>query len=208
MSNDNLTFEDSPIPGHREPAAFSLSHKKLAMWLFIASDSITFAAILFAYGFLRNGSADWPTPFQKSSVITAYAMTFLLVSSSLMMVLAVRAAHTQRSKALAWSGLAMSGGIGFVILHIREWLRLIAAGMGMFHNSWGLELFGAAFFSITGLHLAHVAVGTIAIAVVALGFQRGRYDAVDLEVWGLYWHFVDVVWMFIFPFVYLLNVRR
>lgn len=178
------------------------------MWLFIAADAITFAAILFAYGYLRNASTDWPTPFGKGRVITAYVMTFILVTSSLMMVLAVRAANAQsRPKALRWSGLAVLGGIAFAVLHIREWIELTAAGMRLFRNPWGSELFGAAFFSITGLHLAHVIAGTVIIAVVAIGLQRGRYNTVDLEAWGLYWHFVDVVWMFIFPFVYLLSVR-
>jgi len=179
------------------------------MWLFIAADAITFAAILFAYAYLRNASTDWPTPFGKGSVTTAYVMTFILVTSSLMMVLAVRAADAQsRPKALTWSGLAVLGGIAFAVLHVREWIEFIAAGMRMFRNPWGSELFGAVFFSITGLHLAHVIAGTVIIAVVAIGLQRGRYNSIDLEAWGLYWHFVDVVWMFIFPFVYLLSVRR
>jgi cytochrome c oxidase subunit III len=67
---------------------------------------------------------------------------------------------------------------------------------------------GAAFFSITGLHLIHVIGGVIALSVVALGYNRGRYSSADLETWGLYWHFVDLVWMFIVPMVYLLNIYK
>ena len=76
------------------------------------------------------------------------------------------------------------------------------------HDPWGSGLFGASFFSITGLHLTHVVGGVIALSVVALGYKRGRYTADDLENWGLYWHFVDLVWMFVVPMVYLLNVKK
>lgn len=192
----------------REPAAFAISHKKLAMWLFLASDAVTFGAILFAYGYLRNASPDWPTPFERGSVISAYVMTFTLVTGSLTMVLAVRASAGNKSRAAAYGLLTALAGILFALLHIREWLHLIHAGLRMFANPWGSGLFGAVFFSVTGLHLIHVFAGCIAITVVALGFRRGRYSSDDLQIWGVYWHFVEVVWMFIFPFVYLLSVRR
>ena len=68
--------------------------------------------------------------------------------------------------------------------------------------------FGATFFAITGLHLTHVVGGVIALTVVALGYKRGRYNSDDIEIWSLYWHFVDLVWMFVVPMVYLLNVAR
>ena len=69
----------------------------------------------------------------------------------------------------------------------------------------GSPLFGATFFTLTGLHMTHVTIGVIYLAIVALGFKRGKYDTEDVEVSGLYWHFVDLVWMFIFPMVYLLS---
>lgn len=209
MSKSNPAIAPSSAFEQREPAAFAISHNRLAMWLFLVSDAITFGVILFAYGYLRNASTDWPTPFGKSSVLTAYALTFTLVTGSLMMVLAGRAAGAgNRSKAALYALFTVAGGIAFAFLHVREWIDLIGAGLRMFRNPWGSGLFGAAFFSITGLHLAHVVVGTVAIAVLAFGFNRGKYGRDDLEIWGLYWHFVDVVWMFIFPFVYLLSVRR
>jgi cytochrome c oxidase subunit 3 len=94
------------------------------------------------------------------------------------------------------------------LLHIREWLGLIKEGVRLFQNPWGSGLFGAAFFTITGLHLAHVIGGVIALVIVALRYKRGRYNSDDIEISGLYWHFVDLVWMFVVPFVYLLNVAR
>jgi len=113
-----------------------------------------------------------------------------------------------KAGALRWTFITVAGGILFALLHIREWLGLIGQGVRLFQNPWGASLFGAAFFSITGLHLAHVVGGVIALTVLALGYRRGRYNSDDLETWGLYWHFVDLVWMFVVPFVYLLNVAR
>src|SRR5437667_8944900 len=95
-----------------------------------------------------------------------------------------------------------------VKLHIREWMALIGEGMTLFQTPWGTGLFGSAFFSITGLHLTHVTAGVIALIVVGIRYQRGRYKADDLEILGLYWHFVDIVWMFVVPLVYLLNLAH
>src|SRR5207248_7026595 len=89
-----------------------------------------------------------------------------------------------------------------------EWIGMIHEGVRLFSNPWGSGLFGASFFSITGLHLLHVTSGVVALLAVGLRYKRGRYNADDLEVMGLYWHFVDLVWMFVVPFVYLLNVAH
>jgi cytochrome c oxidase subunit III len=183
---------------------FSVAAKKMAIWLFIIADAATFAACLVAYGFLRNGSAEWPRPFH--SMTNAAIMTFILLTSSLTMLLGVRAAKAgDRSKAFMWTMVTALLGIGFALLHIREWLNLIGEGLSLFHDPWGTPLFGAAFFSITGLHLTHVTGGVIALLAVGVRYKGGRYNADDLEVTGLYWHFVDLVWMFVIPFIYILN---
>jgi cytochrome c oxidase subunit III len=202
---------DLTIPSHHPPGMtvglppFSVAAKKMAIWLFIIADSATFAACLVAYGFLRNGSATWPRPFH--SITNVALMTFILLTSSLTMMLAVRAAQVNdRATAFRWTMITAVAGILFALLHIREWLALIDEGMTLFHNPWGDPLFGASFFSITGLHLTHVTAGVIALIAVGLRYKGGRYDASDLEVTGLYWHFVDLVWMFVVPFVYLLNL--
>ena len=209
MSEAYLTVGGPSGVETQEAPAFAISHKKLVMWLFIISDAITFGALLFAYGYLRNATTDWPRPFETSSVINAYAMTFILVTSSFTMLVAVRAARAgDKGRAITWSFITVLGGLIFALLHIKEWLSLISGGLQMFANPWGSGLFGAAFFSITGLHLTHVVGGCIAITVVTLGYKRGRYDQGDLEIGGLYWHFVDLVWMFVVPFVYLLNIKH
>lgn len=197
-------------PGMMEASPFAIPSKKLVMWLFIISDAVTFGAVLFAYGYLRNATPDWPQPFKFSpSVINVMLMTFILVTSSLTMLIAIRAARAgDKAGGIRWTFLTVAGGILFAILHIREWLGLIGEGLTLSHDPWGSGLFGASFFSITGLHLTHVIGGVIALSAVALGYKRGRYTADDLENWGLYWHFVDLVWMFVVPLVYLLNVKR
>jgi cytochrome c oxidase subunit 3 len=197
--------------GHAERSSpFAIPTKKLAMWLFIISDAATFAACLVAYGFLRNGTPNWPTPFKFSpTVINAMAMTFVLITSSLTMLLGVRAAKmTDKATALRWVYVTAALGALFALLHVREWLAMIHEGVRLFQNPWGSGLFGAAFFSVTGLHLLHVTAGVVALIAVGLRYNRGRYNADDIEILGLYWHFVDLVWMFVVPFIYLMNVAH
>jgi cytochrome c oxidase subunit 3 len=190
-----------------EKPAFSVPAKKMAMWLFIIADSATFAACLVAYGFLRNATPNWPRPFH--SITNVSIMTFILVTSSLTMLFAMDAAKAgDKAKALRWTLITAAAGVIFALLHIREWMALIGEGMTLFKNPWGTGLFGSAFFSITGLHLLHVTCGVIALVVVGLRYQGGRYNADDLEITGLYWHFVDLVWMFVVPLVYLLNLSH
>src|SRR6266576_2885920 len=196
------------VPGITEESPFAIPSKKLVMWLFIISDAVTFAAILFAYGYLRNATPDWPRPFKFSpSIVNVIFMTFILVTSSLTMLMGVRAAKAgDKSGAIRWTFITAAGGLLFALLHIREWLGLIKEGVRLFQNPWGSPMFGASFFAITGLHLTHVVGGVIALTVVALGYKRGRFNSDDIEIWSLYWHFVDLVWMFVVPMVYLLNI--
>jgi cytochrome c oxidase subunit III len=187
--------------------AFSIPAKKMAMWLFIIADSATFAGCLVAYGFLRNATPDWPRPFH--SIVNVAIMTFILLTSSLTMLFGIDAAKAgDKGKALRWMLITAALGALFALLHIREWLALIGEGMTLFKNPWGTGIFGATFYSVTGLHLLHVTCGVIALVVVGFRYQGGRYKADDLEVTGLYWHFVDLVWMFVVPLIYLLNLAR
>src|SRR5207245_5510839 len=108
--------------------AFPMTTRKLAMWLFIIADTMTFAACLVAYGFLRNGSLDWPRPFH--SITNVALMTFVLLSSSLTMLFGLRSARAgDKAGAFRWTMLTAALGIVFALLHIREWLELIDQGM-------------------------------------------------------------------------------
>ena len=188
---------------------YAAGSKKLGMWLFIVSDAITFSALLVAYSYLRVASINWPTPFKFPSILNATVMTVVLLTSSVTMVMAVRAAKmTARKAVVGWLLATILGGILFDVLHLREWLGLIEEGVRLFKNPWGTPMFGAAFFTLTGLHMTHVTVGVLYLGVIGFAQARGKFSSEDVEVSGLYWHFVDLVWMFIFPLVYLMSAAR
>jgi len=189
---------------------YATNSKKFGMWLFLISDSLTFSAMLFAYTYSRITNPDWPKPFDFSpAIIFSTIMTFCLLSSSLTMVLAVHAMnHGDRKGTVKWILATMVGGGAFVVLHMSEWLKLInVEHVTPLSNPWGVPLFGGTFFALTGLHMTHVICGLIYLAIVGQGVARGKFKAEDVEVSGLYWHFVDLVWMFIFPLVYLMSAR-
>jgi cytochrome c oxidase subunit III len=192
-----------------EESPYGIDKKKLGMWIFIVSDACTFGAFLFAYGYMRIGAPVWGTPFGFSSVVNGMVMTGVLLSSSLTMLAAVRAAQSG-TKALAkkWLAVTMILGTIFAALHLREWFKLFGEGWRLFYNpTGGAQQFGATFFSVTGLHLTHVVSGVIALAFITRGYNQGRYDESHVETAGLYWHFVDLVWMFVFPLMYLMNAH-
>lgn len=192
---------------------YRVGHRKLGMWLFIMSDTLTFGALLVAYSYARAASVEWPTPFPfQPSIIFSTTMTLVLLSSSLTMVFAVAAAKRRKlGTARKWIVATMVLGLAFVILHGMEWGHLIEEGLGPFtlpdewKDAWpaASPLFGSTFFGITGLHMFHVLTGVIYLGVVA---ARIKKLGDDVEVAGLYWHFVDLVWMFVFPLIYLLSV--
>jgi cytochrome c oxidase subunit 3 len=201
-----------PHGGMLEDSPFGIESKKLVMWLFIIADAATFGALLFGYGYLRVGSPNWIRPFGfLPTILNGMVMTAVLLTSSLTMLAAVRAAQAgmaRRRESVRWLVVTALLGIVFAALHLREWFNLFAEGWSPSTNPMGGSvLFGGTFFGITGLHLLHVLCGVVAILVVAVAFRRGRLNAGHIETTGLYWHFVDLVWMFVFPLVYLMNAR-
>jgi cytochrome c oxidase subunit 3 len=183
------------------------------MWLFIMSDSLTFSALLMGYAYLRASNV-WPTPFKfYPSIVFSSVMTLVLLSSSLTMVMAVSAsARRETSKARKWILATALLGVTFIVLHMIEWRHLIDEGLSPFKlpAEWAEKhpgaspLFGATFFGITGMHMFHVATGCIYLLVVAARVNKVKHE--DVEISGLYWHFVDLVWMFVFPMIYLLSI--
>ena len=178
---------------------------KLGMWLFLVADAMSFAALLLAYGVLRLESRSWPAPGSRLGIPFTAGLTFLLICSSVTMVLAVAAAREKRKRALvAWLLLTMLGGLLFLGGQAHEYTLLIRdRGMGL-----GVDQMSSTFFVCTGFHGAHVLAGVILLGVVAGRAARGRYDgkarADGVEVAGLFWHFVDLVWILVFTFVYLI----
>ena len=208
MSSQATAAAASLWEGGRSP--YATNSKKFGMWLFIISDALTFSALLFAYTYSRVSNPDWPKPFEFSpAIIFSSVMTFALLTSSLTMVMAVHSMNKgDRGATGKWLLATMVAGGTFVALHLTEWLKLInEEHVTPFHNEWGVPLFGATFFTITGLHMTHVVLGIIYLAIICQAVIRGKFKAEDVEVAGLYWHFVDLVWMFVFPLVYLMSAR-
>jgi cytochrome c oxidase subunit III len=206
VSEAHLTIGAHTAPPMEAPP-FAMLSKKLAMWLFIMSDVMTFTACVAAYSFLRNATPDWPRPFH--GITSVAIMTVIMLTSSLTMLMALQASKAgDKAGAFRWMMITAVAGVLFTLLHIRDWMGMIDQGVGLFHNPWGTSAFGAAFYSITGFSLLHILVGTIALIIIALRYQGGRYNTDDVELFSLFWQFITLVWLFIVPLVYLMNLAR
>jgi len=187
-----------------EESPYAIPSRKLTMWLFLISDAVTFGALLFVYGYMRVATPNWVRPFESASVLNVIAMTVILITSSLTMLGAVDSAKAgDKAKTMRFMYSTMVLGVAFAALHLREWFGLFAK-----HVTISSGLFGQTFFTITGLHLLHVISGVIALLVVGAKYSSGRLTPGHVESTGLYWHFVDLVWMFVVPLVYLTNIAR
>jgi cytochrome c oxidase subunit III len=206
VSEAHLTMGAHTAPPMEAPP-FAMPFKKLAMWLFIMSDVMTFAACVAVYAFLRNATPNWPRPFH--GVTNVAVMTVIMLTSTLTMLMALRDAKmADKAGAFRWMMITAGAGALFTLLHVRDWMGMMNQGVGLFQNPWGPAAFGAAFYSITGFSLLHISVGTIALIIVAIRYQGGRYNADDVELFSLFWQFIGLVWLFIVPLVYLMNLAR
>jgi cytochrome c oxidase subunit 3 len=189
--------------GGRSP--FGTTWSKFMMWIFIISDALTFAGFLIAYGFMRSLSPEWPDQTQVFDMRLITFMTFALISSSAVMACAVGAARAGDSKAaVRFLTYTIIGGIIFLGCQAYEWTHFIEEGASLTSNPWGVAQFAASFFVITGFHGFHVFSGVVILVAVAARAVMGKYSADSVENAGLYWHFIDVVWVFVFAFFYLL----
>jgi len=198
--------------------AFSVPWGKAMMWIFLLSDTFIFTCFLTSYMNVRiSTTKPWPHPSEVFSLniggqdiplILIAIMTFVLITSSGTMALAVNYGYrrNRRYTVLLMVATALLGAT-FVSMQAFEWTKLILEGVRPWGNPWGAPQFGSAFFMITGFHGLHVSAGVIYLLTVARrvhnGFyeKRGSYETVEIA--GLYWHFVDLVWVFIFAFFYL-----
>ena len=178
----------SPWSGGASP--FAINSKKLGMWLFIISDSLTFSALLISYAYVRLETPNWPRPFEIwPAIAKSSLMTFVLLSSSLTMVLGVNAAFNgDRKKTVRYLIATIICGIAFVGIHATEWVTLVGEGVTPWSNPFNpaAPLFGGTFFGLTGLHMLHVTIGVVYLAIIAWGFGKGKYTAEHVEVSGLY----------------------
>jgi cytochrome c oxidase subunit III len=179
--------------------------RKVMMWWFIVTDGLLFAGFLASYGYARVLAFHWPDQSDVFSLKYIALMTFVLITSSATMASAVRAASDgRRVEALRYVVLTAVGGALFLGMQAYEWSHLIGEGARLGSNPWGDASFGAYFFLLTGFHGTHVLTGVIVLASTAIRLTTNRSTKDGVEVAGLYWHFVDLVWVFIFTLFYLL----
>ena len=204
-----------------------VSWGKVMMWIFLLSDTFVFSCFLLSYMTVRMSTTmPWPSPSKvfalriggsEIPLILIAIMTFILISSSGTMAMAVNYGYRRdRWKTAALMLATAVFGATFVGMQAVEWTKLITEGVRPWANPWGAPQFGSSFFMITGFHGTHVSIGVLFLLVIARkvwrgdfdverrGFftsRRGNYEVV--EIMGLYWHFVDLVWVFIFALFYL-----
>lgn len=199
---------------------FSVPWGKAMMWIFLLSDTFIFTSFLTGYMNVRVSTPVlWPNPSEVFALtifgihmplILIAIMTFVLISSSGTMAMAVNFGYRgNRGRAAGLMLLTAGFGAVFVGMQAFEWTKLIVEeGIRPWGNPFGASQFGASFFMITGFHGLHVSAGVIYLVIVALKVLRGDYERGGgnyeiVEIAGLYWHFVDLVWVFIFAFFYL-----
>lgn len=205
----------------------TLSWGKVMIWLFLLSDIFVFGCFLIAYMTARSSTlVAWPNPSEVFALhmfgadiplILIAIMTFVLITSSGTMALAVNYGY-RRDRVMTARLLLVTALFGamFVGMQAFEWSKLIEEGVRPWGNPWGAEQFGASFFMITGFHGTHVTIGVIFLLIIARKVHRGDFETgrrgfftsrkgsyESVEIMGLYWHFVDLVWVFIFAFFYL-----
>jgi len=187
-------------------APFGASWQKTMMWIFIVTDALLFSALLSGYGFLRMASPmPWPKQSEVFSIPFIALMTFILITSSAFMGSAVTASRLgDRKKTLVNLALTVGGGAAFLACQAIEWSHLIHEGARLTGNPWGAPQFGQAFFVLTGFHGSHVLSGLVILTITLIRSLQGKTPAQGVEMAGLYWHFVDLVWVFIFTLFYLL----
>jgi cytochrome c oxidase subunit 3 len=198
--------------------AFQVPWGKAMMWIFLLSDTFIFTCFLTAYMNVRMSTmVDWPNPSEVFALhlfgrdipmILIAIMTFVLITSSGTMALAVNYGYRRdRRRTVLFLCATAALGATFVGMQVFEWTKLIMEGVRPWENPWGAPQFGSAFFMITGFHGCHVTAGVIYLLITAKRVSSGFYDRKGsyetVEVAGLYWHFVDLVWVFIFAFFYL-----
>ena len=187
-----------------EPAETPLTPEswgKLGMWLFLAGDAMSFGGLIAAYAALRFGDPNWPVPSTILGVPLTAFMTFLLICSSVTMVKALEGIkHGDQAKLRKFLAATIFGGLCFLSMQAYEWSHLIEHTMTLTNKG----LFGATFFVLTGFHGCHVFSGVVYLSCILASSAHYSKDSHNsVEIVGLYWHFVDLVWILIFTFVYL-----
>jgi heme/copper-type cytochrome/quinol oxidase subunit 3 len=177
---------------------------KVGFWAFIGSECLFFASLISTYMVYKGRSVTGPFPEEILDIPLTSISTFVLLMSSLAMVLALDGVQRgSRKLTMLWLGMVILLGAGFLGFQVYEFNHFVHEGLTI-----GTNVFGSSFFVLTGFHGAHVAGGVIWMLTLWIMAARGRLtsaDALKVEIAGLYWHFVDIVWIVIFTLVYLIQ---
>jgi heme/copper-type cytochrome/quinol oxidase subunit 3 len=199
-----LALEHHRNPAHEDQVGnLETDHRKVGMWVFLGSECLFFGTLIATYMAYRGRSVVGPEPHEVLNIPVTSLSTFDLLMSSLLMVLALGAVQRDdRRQARLWLGGTAFFGVIFLGFQAYEFMSFVHEGLTLQQN-----LFGSTFFVLTGFHGAHVAIGVVwllTLLVLDLRGRLGRADAIKVEIAGLYWHFVDIVWIVIFTLLYLL----
>jgi cytochrome c oxidase subunit III len=195
--------------GHGEltvdPDFGTASGGKVGMWVFLLTDAMSFSGFLLGYGILRGQAHHWPNPSERLGIPSTAIMTFALICSSVSMVLALDAAkQANKRDTMKWLMATIGGGLFFLLGQVREYTHLIEEG-----HVFSQDQMMSTFYSVTGFHGAHVFTGVTYLCVILYQVSKGKYthgdDYNNIEICGLFWHFVDLVWILVFTFVYLIQ---
>ena len=197
-----------PLGGkHYDEQFAAATPKKIGMWLFLMTDGMSFSGLLLAYAVLRS-TQNWPNPADHLGITLSGIATFILICSSVSMVLVIDACkHRDRKAMLNWLMATIVGGALFLGIQVYEYMHLAHIGITLTNFAEGNNLFASTFYIVTGFHGFHVLSGVIYLCFQYHYAFRGDYDNGDydsLETVGLFWHFVDLVWILVFTFIYLL----
>ena len=173
-------------------------------WVYLMTDLIMFATLFAAYAVLRDNTFGGPSAAQLFSLNSALAETLILLTSSFTCGLAMLAAHRgKKNQTIAWLGVTLALGLTFLTLELTEFSHLLAGG-----NSWTSNAFLSSFFALVGTHGLHIAIGSLwMIVMMKMIWTRGLtpFTTSKLTRLALFWHFLDIVWIFIFTIVYLMG---
>jgi heme/copper-type cytochrome/quinol oxidase subunit 3 len=187
-------------------------NQKLGMWVFLLSEVMFFSSLIGAYIILRFANPQqWAEPGEVLAVPLTAFNTFMLICSSVTMVKAFAAIeHGDQAGLKKWLLATILLGAAFVGIQVYEYIQLAGHGFVPMRDSYAAEggpLYGATFYTMTGFHGAHVSIGVLCLSFTAVQAFRGRYSEMNyggVEIMGLYWHFVDLVWIILFTIVYLI----
>ena len=224
-------------PGDVRKEVLGVTNGKMAMWIFLGSDGMSFMGLIAAYIVLRVNNLDiWPSPGKYLGISLTAFNTFVLICSSVTMVKAFEGALANDvAKLKKYLLLTIMGGAAFLGMQVYEYthfftnthaaegeaaFRLFLSGIwegSLVNGHWEFEnggthvprstLFGSTFFVLTAFHGCHVFSGVVYLFFTYLGVCNGRWDKSRIEILGLYWHFVDLVWIVIFTIVYLVETE-